>query len=200
MVKSVQHSIKGLSLLLVAILFIGCGQQQTETKTKKVDMGPNVTKAVATIQPVNGEEVSGVVHFTKTENGVQIEANLSNLSQGKHGFHIHQYGNCSNRKDFTSAGGHYNPMQQSHGSPTADQRHVGDMGNVPAGPEGNGELTYTDNTIRLNGKHSVVGRAIILHAGEDDLESQPSGAAGSRVGCGVIGIAETQPDTSSASM
>lgn len=184
-----------IGILLGALLVFGCAQQEKKETKKKVDMGPEVTEAVATIHAAEGEEITGSVTFTKTSDGTEVQAELENLSTGKHGFHIHQYGNCSDRESFGSAGGHYNPTDQPHGAPTADQRHVGDMGNIPVGSDGLGELTYTDNIIKLNGKHSIVGRAVVLHAGEDDFESQPSGDAGSRVGCGVIGINSTQPDT-----
>lgn len=199
MANSVQQSFKNISALIIVLLLFSCAQQQTETEKSKEEAGPKVTEAIATIQAAEGQNVTGTVRFTRTGKGVQVEARLNNLSQGKHGFHIHQYGNCSDSQGFTTAGGHYNPEKQQHGSPTADQRHVGDMGNVPAGPEGTAELTYTDQIIQLNGKNSVIGRAVIIHAGEDDLESQPSGDAGSRVGCGVIGIVKTEQDTATAS-
>ncbi len=190
---------KGVGLIIAGMLLFGCARQSQKKPAEKKDKEPQVTEAIATIHPAEGEEMTGTVTFTKTENGTKVEANLNNLSQGKHGFHIHEYGNCSDRESLASAGGHYNPANQPHASPTSDQRHVGDMGNIPAGPEGNGELTYTDPIIQLNGKHSVVGRAVVIHSGEDDLESQPSGAAGSRIGCGVIGITsmEMEADTGS---
>ncbi len=184
-----------IGIILGTLLVFGCAQQEDKQKKKKVDKGPKVTEAVATIHAVEGEDISGAVTFTKTDDGTEVQAELENLSSGKHGFHIHQHGNCSDRESFASAGGHYNPTDQSHGAPTADQRHVGDMGNIPVGSDGLGELTYTDNIIKLNGKHSVVGHAVVLHAGEDDFESQPSGDAGSRIGCGIIGINSTKSDT-----
>ncbi len=76
--------------------------------------------------------------------------------------------------------------------PALMQKHVGDMGNIQADADGNATIDYVDSTINLNGPDSVIGRGVVLHGGEDDLESQPSGAAGPRMACGVIGIANTE--------
>ena len=148
-----------------------------------------VEEAVCILHPTEGNSVSGTVHFAKTDSGIYIEADVQGLEPGKHGFHIHQYGDCTDPEG-KSAGGHYNPENVEHGGPDDLVRHVGDLGNLEAGEEGMAKYERTDTVIRLNGKHSIIGRAVIVHAGEDDLESQPTGAAGGRLACGVIGIAE----------
>ena len=190
-------SSKLLSVLasMVVILLAGCAQQQQQETTEKEQTNPstNYTDAIAVIHPTEGNEVTGTVHFEKTTEGVRVTANLTGLEKGRHGFHIHQYGDCS-AGDGTSAGGHYNPKGNDHGGPTQDNRHVGDMGNTVAGGDGSAEIDYVDPVIKLNGPNSVIGRGIIVHQGEDDFESQPSGAAGPRIGCGVIGIAEAPAD------
>jgi len=147
----------------------------------------DISKAVCVLHPTEGNDVKGTVTFTKSGDGVKVVADVEGLTPGKHGFHIHQYGDCS-APDGTSAGGHFNPEGVDHGGPEANVRHVGDMGNLEAGNDGKAHLEYTDNMLSLTGKHSIVGRGIIVHAGEDDLTSQPTGAAGARVACGVIGI------------
>ena len=98
-------------------------------------------------------------------------------------------GDCS-AADGTSTGGHFNPENKNHGGPTDAERHVGDMGNIEAAADGTAHLELSDSLLAFSGKHSIIGRAIIVHAGEDDLTSQPTGAAGARVACGVIGIAK----------
>ena len=85
-----------------------------------------------------------------------------------------------------SAGTHYNPEQHQHGGPTTAVRHAGDMGNLKADSKGVAKLSYLDKTMTLEGKDSVVGKGIIVHAGEDDFKTQPTGNAGARVACGVI--------------
>jgi Cu-Zn family superoxide dismutase len=75
-----------------------------------------------------------------------------------------------------------------HGSPFDTDRHEGDLGNLEADETGRARLTYTDPAITLSGQHSIIGYSVIVHAGEDDLKSQPTGNAGARVACGVIGV------------
>ena len=77
-----------------------------------------------------------------------------------------------------------------HGGPAADMRHVGDMGNLTVGEDGIGRVDYVDPVMTFAGENSVIGRGVVVHAGEDDLTSQPTGAAGARIACGVIGIAK----------
>lgn len=148
-----------------------------------------ITKAVCVLHPTEGNDVTGTVTFTQSGAGVLVVAELEGLTPGKHGFHVHQYGDCSSL-DASSAGGHFNPAEEQHGAPDDEMRHVGDLGNLEA--DQNGKATYerVDSAISLNGNHSIIGRAIIVHAGEDDLTSQPTGDAGARVAAGVIGIGQ----------
>lgn len=145
-------------------------------------------KAVAVLHPTAGNEVSGEVRFSKAPKGIEISAEISGLSPGRHGFHIHQWGDCS-APDGTSAGGHFNPFNTRHGAPGDKERHVGDLGNLDAGADGIAHFEMVDKVISLTGPNSIIGRAVIVHAGEDDLKSQPTGNAGARVACGVIGYA-----------
>ncbi|HKJ43190.1 MAG TPA: superoxide dismutase family protein [Sunxiuqinia sp.] len=163
--------------------------QKAKDSQMAVEQAPAVTKAVCVIHPTEGNTVHGVVTFTKVDGGVRIVGDLEGLTPGKHGFHVHQYGDCSGL-DGKTAGGHFNPENMKHGGPNDVERHVGDLGNIEAGDDGKAHYERVDKVISLNGKHSIIGRAIIVHAGEDDLTSQPTGAAGARVACGVIGIAK----------
>ncbi len=148
-----------------------------------------VTKAIAVLSSTQGHKAFGIVTFTGVENGVRVVAEFSGLTPGKHGFHIHEFGDCS-APDGTSAGGHYNPTGMPHSMPSSGKRHVGDMGNIEAGKDGTAYLDYVDTTISLNGEYSIIGRGVILHEKEDDLTTQPTGAAGARIACGVIGVAQ----------
>lgn len=188
--------------VVLALTIVGCEAQQEGTANEESQMGAtaqqasplaDVNSAVAAIQSAAGEDVSGTVLFTETGDGIQIQADIEGLSEGPHGFHIHQYGDCT-ADDLTSAGGHYNPLDMPHGAPDDQKRHVGDLGNIEAGAGGNATYSRVDSVITFDGETSIIGHAVVIHGGEDDLQSQPSGDAGPRVGCGVIGIAN--PETS----
>jgi len=150
-----------------------------------------VSKAVAVLNPLGGSGVTGTVTFTRAEGGVKVSAHLKGLTEGAHGFHIHQYGDCS-APDGTSAGGHFNPTAQPHAGPTAASRHTGDMGNVVASKDGTATLEYVDTHASFEGENSILGRGVIVHEKADDLTSQPTGAAGGRVACGIIGVAKAE--------
>lgn len=143
-------------------------------------------KAVAKIQSASDSSVNGEIHFEQKGKEVTITVNLHRLSPGKHGFHIHEKGDCS-AKDASSAGDHFNPTKTSHGGPDTASHHAGDFGNVIADEQGNVAVTITTQDITLGyGKHSVIGKSFIVHEKVDDLKSQPAGNAGKRIGCGVI--------------
>jgi Cu-Zn family superoxide dismutase len=161
----------------------------TENAPAAADAGRDVTAAVAVLHPTEGNDVHGIVLFEHTADGVQLTADVSGLAPGQHGFHIHALGDCS-APDGTSAGGHFNPEDMPHGGPLVAERHVGDMGNLGADSTRSAHYQRTDRLLTLNGPHSIIGRAVIVHAEPDDMRSQPTGAAGGRVACGVIGIAE----------
>ena len=93
--------------------------------------------------------------------------------------------------DGKCAGGHFNPEGMPHAGPDDAKRHVGDLGNLEADGQGHATYDHTDSMIKLNGPHSVIGRALIVHAKPDDFKTQqPPGNAGDRIGCGVIGIGD----------
>jgi Cu-Zn family superoxide dismutase len=150
---------------------------------------PAVAKGVAVLSPTKGSNVSGVVTFTKVDGGVMIIADMTGLTPGKHGFHIHEFGDCS-AADATSAGGHFNPHNMEHGAPDALMRHAGDFGNLEADESGKAHYERMDTIISLKGAHSIIGHGVIVHEKADDLKSQPTGNAGARVACGVIGVAK----------
>jgi superoxide dismutase, Cu-Zn family len=148
-----------------------------------------ILKAVALITPTKGNSVQGVVTFEKVDKGVRIIANLTGLKSGRHGFHIHEFGDIT-ATDGSSAGGHFNPMDMPHNTPMTSKRHAGDMGNINADEKGNAHLDYIDPIMKLDGESSIVGHAVIIHEKEDDFKTQPTGNAGARIAYGVIGIAK----------
>jgi Cu-Zn family superoxide dismutase len=147
------------------------------------------TKAIAVLHPTKGSSVEGIVTFTKTGDEMKIVADVTGLTPGKHGFHIHEFGDCSS-PDGKAAGGHFNPTNDPHAGHDAAQRHECDMGNLEADSSGKAHLELTDSMMTMSGEKSIIGRGVIVHEKADDLKSQPVGNAGGRVACGVIGIAK----------
>ena len=147
---------------------------------------PAASSAVASVQPLGGGTAKGTVQFTQLDHGVQIQAEITGLTPGKHGFHIHEFGDCS-ATDGASAGGHFNPGGNAHGGPDAPMSHAGDYGNLDADAGGRAVLTLISRKITLDQSAAgVIGRSVIVHEKTDDLASQPAGNAGPRIGCGVI--------------
>jgi Cu-Zn family superoxide dismutase len=147
-----------------------------------------ITKAIAVLHPASGSQVMGTVTFTKTGDTVQVVADITGLTPGKHAFHIHEFGDCS-AADASSAGSHFNPMKKPHGAPDSPERHAGDMGNLEADSTGKAHLELKDSMLKLSGENSILGHAVIVHEKVDDW-SQPVGNAGGRQACGVIGVAK----------
>lgn len=162
--------------------------QAMGTQMKAPEAG-DINKAICMLYPASGSSVSGTITFTKTDKGMVVVADITGLTPGKHGFHIHEYGDCSS-PDGTSAGGHFNPGMEKHGGLMDKERHEGDMGNIIADANGIAHLEITDKMLSFNGKNSIIGRGVIVHAKEDDIVSQPVGNAGARVACGTIAIAK----------
>ena len=115
---------------------------------------------------------------------------MQGLSPGEHGFHIHEAGDLSD--NCAAAGGHFNPFGNNHGAPGAEDRHVGDLGNIAVDEDGITFVSILDHLVTLTGENSVLNRAIVIHEGVDDLglggeeDSQTTGHAGPRAACCVI--------------
>lgn len=184
--------IQALFILIISAVFLlttGCEQKPKQEAPAAEAAAPSITRAVAVLHPTEGNQAHGTATFTATAEGIRVVAHIEGLTPGKHGFHIHEYGDCSSG-DGKSAGGHFNPEGVEHAGPDAAKRHVGDLGNITADENDVAHLEYTDRKLRLSGPHSIIGRGVIVHADPDDLTSQPTGNAGGRVACGVIGIAK----------
>ncbi|MBA3237632.1 MAG: superoxide dismutase family protein [Parachlamydiaceae bacterium] len=142
-------------------------------------------KAYVLLSPTKGNRAHGSVTFITVEDGVKIIADVEGLSPGKHGFHIHEYGDCS-AHDGSSTGGYYNPLGAPHGGPDHINRRLGDLGNIVADESGKGHYERVDNLISLSGPHSIVGRSVVVNDVPDDFTSQSTGNVGKFLTCGVI--------------
>jgi superoxide dismutase, Cu-Zn family len=144
-----------------------------------------VQQAIALIEPTSSaSQVKGRVTFTKVTDGVRIVGHFEGLTPGDHGFHVHEFGDCGHEGE--AAGGHFNPTNRKHGAPSDEERHIGDFGNVTADAKGKAVYDRIDKVITLSGDNSIIGHSIVIHADRDDLKTQPSGASGKRIGCGII--------------
>ena len=140
------------------------------------------------LSPTEGNNVRGVVMFTQSGANVRVMAHIEGLTPGKHGFHIHEWGDCSS-KDGSSAGGHFNPANAPHASPEAAERHA--CAWATSKPIRRvARLEYNDPVMKMNGPGAIIGDGLIVHANPDDLKTQPMGNAGGRLACGVIGVAK----------
>jgi len=146
------------------------------------------TKAICVIDALGDSKVAGKVTFTKKADGIEIEAEITGLTEGKHGFHVHEFGDCS-MMDGKCAGAHFNPEGKPHAGPDDPNRHAGDFGNLEADSSGKAHLELKSNMLKFSGEGSILGHAVIVHEKVDDY-SQPVGNAGGRVACGVIGVAK----------
>jgi superoxide dismutase, Cu-Zn family len=142
--------------------------------------------AMARLEPTQGNAVTGTVTFTQKGDKVAVEAKVSGLSPGGHGFHIHEKGDCSSG-DGMSAGGHFNPTAKMHGNPSAADHHIGDMPMLVADASGNASLSVELGPMTIGSTAAdAIGKAVIVHKDLDDYTTQPTGNSGARVACGVI--------------
>lgn len=157
-----------------------------ESEAGNIAVAEIMPSKAATTQP-SMNAVKGSIRFTPTASGVRVTGEISGLVPGsKHGFHIHEKGDLSGA-DLMTTGAHWDPHgTHLHGGPTTSPVHGGDMGNLEADANGVAKVDMELSGITIDGERGVVGRAVIVHAKEDDLKSQPSGAAGARVAGGLI--------------
>ncbi|HSV15639.1 MAG TPA: superoxide dismutase family protein [Tepidisphaeraceae bacterium] len=157
----------------------------------------SVTKAVANIKPSqaattrpSNNNITGTVTFSESGGKVTFVADIDGLSPGKHGFHIHKSSDLS-APDLSSAGGHFNPDKDTHGGPESPHHHMGDLGNLTADDKGHAHAEGTLPGATLgDGDHSILGKSVIVHAKEDDLQTDPAGNSGGRMAGGVIEAAK----------
>ena len=150
-----------------------------------------IKKIRFSLNPKSESNTNGTILFTEKDGQVTLESTMSGLIQGTHAIHIHEKADCSS-EDGKSSGGHWNPTFENHGAwGSKDGYHKGDIGNFLADKNGNGGITFSTDQWCLgcdDDAKNLIGKAVIVHQGTDDLISQPSGAAGARISC--VGIIE----------
>ena len=164
----------GVTLFLAAAALIAASQTASAAE-----------QASAALMNANGESV-GAVTLRETPQGTLLHAKFENLPAGAHAFHVHTVGVCE--PPFKSAGGHYNPGGAKHGIENPEGMHAGDMPNIHVPDSGALEIEVLNTLLKLDAAlFDEDGAAIVIHDGPDDYASDPAGAAGPRIACGVIG-------------
>jgi Cu-Zn family superoxide dismutase len=147
-----------------------------------------VNEAVAVLVPMKASGVAGTIVLKQEKGAVRLTGEVTGLKPGKHGFHIHMFGDLR-AADGMSVGGHYNPHGRPHGGPESKERHEGDLGNLDANPQGVARVDARADHVELA---DILGRSLVVHGDADDLKSQPAGNAGPRIAIGVIGRGEVK--------
>lgn len=198
MKASFSNIIRLTGAMCIMSFFIACNNS-TESETTTMDstgvsstldstvVGP--AHAVATLSGTNADTtVSGSADFTADVDKVTLNLNLDipKMANKSVAVHIHEMGDCGDMGN--GAHGHWNPTGMNHGKWGSSSFHSGDIGNVQLDASGKGTMQLTTDlwAISTDSTKGILGRSIIVHGGVDDYTSQPSGNAGSRIGCGVI--------------
>jgi len=173
----VMKALKKISLLVLVSVIAGYFSCATKKNTARAE-----------IQSASGSTLTGEAVFEETSGGVKMTLTVQSATPGTHAVHLHESGDCT-APDATSAGPHWNPMEEPHGNrESGGEFHAGDIANLEVGDDGTGtlEITAEEWTIGTSTATDVIGKAVIIHASPDDFVSQPAGNAGARVGCGVV--------------
>ncbi len=151
----------------------------------------SAAKTVVEMKDAQGKSVGTIILSESGTKGVVLDIKLHDLPPGKHGIHFHQNAKCDG-PDFKSAGPHFNPDGKKHGLENPEGHHAGDMMNLSVSGDGKAAMKLTDNDVNLgdgSDSHSLFsngGTALIVHAKEDDMKTDPSGNSGDRIACGVV--------------
>ncbi len=179
------------SLLVLAACGPKGGTSGSATPAASPAPTPGIMKSAwGKIEPKSGSKVTGDVLFKADAEGkLTLSVKVEGAPAGEHAVHLHEKGDCS-AADASSAGGHFNPYGHPHAAPAAEAKHSGDFGNLKVGADGKGSLELATPWLELEGGNGVVGRAFVVHEKVDDFKTQPTGNAGSRIGCAVIQLAQ----------
>ena len=176
------------SAAILTLALAACGSPEpaedttADTATPAAEAAP--TEATATLQTAEGTP-AGTATITEVDGGLHVSVAAEGMEPGNHGVHVHMTGACDG-PTFETAGGHWNPMETQHGLENPQGQHAGDMPNLTIGEDGAGSVEYTLEGGTFAGLMDADGSALVIHAGEDDQATDPSGDSGDRVACGVF--------------
>ena len=178
-----------LSSLVVVAVIAGCsakadkaGDSAAPAATADTSKPADVTVAM---KDSTGKDL-GNLTLSDTPAGIMVMGNLTGLPAGEHAIHLHMTGACT--PNFEAAGGHWNPTNKEHGKDNPKGPHAGDTPNITVGADGSVSVMVTSPAGTLRGADALLdadGAAVVIHAKADDYKSQPAGAAGTKIACGV---------------
>ena len=178
-----------LTAIVASGVLAACASTAPSTPAAAQAAGKSTAhEAEVNLASASGSLVSGHLAIRPMGDGVHITGEVGGLKPGDtRGFHIHEKGDCS-AADASSAGAHFNPGAQPHGRATHGAHHAGDSDNITADTDGNATVQgwLEGATVGDGAATDIVGKAVIVHADEDDYATQPTGNAGDRLACGVI--------------
>lgn len=181
-----------------AFALVSCGSNETSTAdeksdtttvTDKVENETNATAEAVLSGTQQDTTVTGTVRFTEDDGKIKmtLDITIPKKANSSVAVHIHEHGNCGDMGK--EAHGHWNPTKENHGKWGSAPFHRGDIGNVDLNAEGKGSMELETDLWSISGSDTtknILNKAIIVHGGKDDFTTQPTGNAGSRIGCGVI--------------
>jgi superoxide dismutase, Cu-Zn family len=180
-------------LLISSLFFIACNnnkEEENKTTTENTETKATETmSATATISAtVPDTALSGTAEFMQQNGKVKMVLSITCLTMANKAVavHLHEMGDCGDMGKM--AHGHWNPTGLQHGKWGSSSFHSGDIGNVSLDATGKGTMELETDLWSIGGdeKTNILNRSVIVHGGVDDFTTQPTGNAGSRIGCGVI--------------
>lgn len=172
---------------LTAGSLIGCapnGDPAEENSPETTKMPPIATAPIA---DADGENI-GLASIVEADGAVALNVSLSSMPSGEKALHLHTTGACDG-PGFKSAGGHLNPQSVTHGKLSETGPHFGDFPNITITEDGLAEFSFPivgSSEAALSHIFDEDGTAVMIHSGPDDYTSDPAGAAGPRIACGVL--------------
>lgn len=197
MIKKLLTNVTVIALLVITVSACGNGKNTADnqdstviTTDTSVANSTDAMKAHADIAATKSDTAgSGRADFTSNGDGnveLSLQISFPKMANKSVAVHLHEHGDCGDAGK--GAHGHWNPTNEAHGKWGSSAYHSGDIGNINLDDKGDGTITLSSNRWTIGGdeKTNILNRAVIVHSGVDDFTTQPTGNAGSRIGCGLI--------------
>lgn len=181
------------SSIYLLIIFASAGFVSCDTASKGTADSTDstvISNATAVLSGTKPDTtVTGQASFQSQPNGqvrMMLTLNVPMKANSSVAVHLHEHGDCGDMGN--DAHGHWNPTNENHGRWGQGNFHSGDIGNVELDAEGNGTMELTSDRWTIGGDSTtnILNKALIVHGGVDDYTTQPTGNAGTRIGCGVV--------------